>query len=370
MKTKIKQNIKKIIAGCMAFVCACSAVIVGYATNWFGAVSRDGVNHNQQLSFGSFFGNGLSIVAASAETLAATDGATTLTALVTPEEFAPYVSVDWGVSWQNADSEWATGKAVTDYVTITPTEDGALTAEVKCKEAFGEKVVIKVALRDNDMLSASCVCDYRTRYDEITMSLFGREFTIPKASGGNTEYGRFDLELGDFASNKQQLEFIEGRGVGTVNDKNREFTYSYDLNPLFRSNLKEKNLSVSSDIFYSNNTAEIDSSGLSHTLWLPGFNLIDATQRANITKGLRFANEMNMETDELTQECVNDYNAYREAMQKLSGDKYGYLATVTISVKDLAINKTYSYSLKIYMPKDYMPNVVDEVALEQSSILF
>ena len=372
---KGKGVFKKIVAGCMAFICACVAVVVGYTTNWFQGDSTYDANHNEQLSFGSFFGHGLSIATASAETVDATSaGKTTLTALVTPAEYAPYVAVDWSIAWQDPEAEFSSGKTVTDYVTLTPTADGALTAEVNCKQAFGEKIVITVTMRGNAELMASCVCDYRVRFDEITVSLFGREFTLPKGSGSTMTYGRFDLEMGDFACDDQSFKFVEGRGVGTVRDTNYEFTYSYDLNSVFRSNLKSNGLEVSSQAYYSTKTVPIVGDGInSHALWLPGWDLLETTDRSNITKGLRFANGMNTSTDVLTQECVDDYNAYRNAVEqaKNTGEKYEYLAILTISVKDLSINITRSYSAKIYMSTvEYLPNVVDAVAMEQSSILF
>ena len=44
----------------------------------------------------------------------------TLVATVEPS-YATKTAVDWSVSFANPESEWATGKTVTDYVKITPT---------------------------------------------------------------------------------------------------------------------------------------------------------------------------------------------------------------------------------------------------------
>lgn len=76
-------------------------------------------------------------VSAQAET------AYTLTATVLPEK-ASNKAVDWAVSFVNPSSAWATGKTVTDYVTVTPTADGALTANVECLQAFGEQIKVTV----------------------------------------------------------------------------------------------------------------------------------------------------------------------------------------------------------------------------------
>ena len=71
-----------------------------------------------------------------------------LTATVTPEN-ATNKAVDWAVAFVNPSGEWATGKTVTDYVTVTPTADGALTANVECVKDFGEQVRVTVTSRDN-----------------------------------------------------------------------------------------------------------------------------------------------------------------------------------------------------------------------------
>lgn len=67
----------------------------------------------------------------------------TLTASVYPEDAAN--KVDWAVSFTNAASEWASGKTVTDYVTVRTATDGALTAVVENKAAFGEQIQVTVA---------------------------------------------------------------------------------------------------------------------------------------------------------------------------------------------------------------------------------
>lgn len=86
-----------------------------------------------------------------------------LTATVLPENLWDK-RVDWAVSWQNPLSEWATGKIVTEYVTVTPAEDGALVAEVNGLKAFGEQVVITCASRVKPEIKAVCTVDYMARY--------------------------------------------------------------------------------------------------------------------------------------------------------------------------------------------------------------
>ena len=93
----------------------------------------------------------------------------TLTATITPVE-ADDKEVDWTVTWKNADSTWAKGKTVTDYVTVTPTSDGALTAKLECKKSFGEQIIVTVTNRYNPELTANCTCDYSKRITRVVMT--------------------------------------------------------------------------------------------------------------------------------------------------------------------------------------------------------
>ena len=94
----------------------------------------------------------------------------TLTATITPDN-ADDKTVDWSVAFVNPASEWATGKTVTDYVTVTPTSNGALTATVECLQAFGEQVVVTVASRDNEGVTATCTVDYVKKVNGMELTL-------------------------------------------------------------------------------------------------------------------------------------------------------------------------------------------------------
>lgn len=122
---------------------------------------------------------------AAAATTAA-DGAestTTLTATIAPEE-ATNKSVDWEIAFVNPDSAWATGKTVTDYVTLTPASDGALTATVNCLQPFGEQIMIKVTSRDNPDASATCTVDYLQKVSNVSLRFGEKQVNL----GGDTNF--------------------------------------------------------------------------------------------------------------------------------------------------------------------------------------
>lgn len=115
------------------------------------------------------------------------ESAVKLTATVTPAE-ATYPQVDWTVAFASS-SGWASGKNVTDYVTITPASDGALTATAECKQPFGEQVVITVTSRTNANAYASCTCNYVKRVDSMTVKLMkGGSNTTTIALGDGLTY--------------------------------------------------------------------------------------------------------------------------------------------------------------------------------------
>ena len=94
-----------------------------------------------------------------------------LSATVEPSD-ATDQTVDWSISFVDSSSGWASGKTVTDYVAVAPTEDGALTAVVACMQAFGEQMIITCASRSNPEVCATCTVDYAQKVDESTVSLF------------------------------------------------------------------------------------------------------------------------------------------------------------------------------------------------------
>ena len=108
--------------------------------------------------------------ATAAEPSDAKDGIT-LKATIDPDTAANQ-NVDWSVSFVNPSSSWASGKTVTDYVTVMPTSDGALTATVQCLKAFGEQIKITVTSRANEYAKAECTVDYARRITDFTFYSF------------------------------------------------------------------------------------------------------------------------------------------------------------------------------------------------------
>ena len=114
-------------------------------------------------------------------------------ATITPND-AANKAVDWTVAFVNASSAWANGKTATDYITAEPTTDGALTATVTCKAAFGEQIKITVTSRDNPDASASCTVDYKQQFEGyiFTASQTGKTPTLDNSTKKGKIYADFN----------------------------------------------------------------------------------------------------------------------------------------------------------------------------------
>ena len=105
-------------------------------------------------------------------------------------------SVDWSLAFVNASSEWATGKTVTDYVTVTPDSDGALVARVTCLQPFGEQIRLTATSRDNSSATVSCLIDYKQQFlgYEFSISQTGKSPVMNNETLKGTVFADFNNE--------------------------------------------------------------------------------------------------------------------------------------------------------------------------------
>ena len=140
-----------------------------------GAIVTEGDNNGiaiktAKLPRAAYAANGVSAQA---------DTAYIITATVEPEE-ATNKSVTFTAAWANADSAWATDKTVSDYVTVTASDN---IATVECKQAFGEQIVITCRSRDNSAIYSTCTVDYMKK---VTSSKFTGYCVDDMSKGGFT----------------------------------------------------------------------------------------------------------------------------------------------------------------------------------------
>lgn len=179
-----------------------------------------------------------------------------ITASVTPADaFDP--EVDWSVAWANSSSAWASGKTVTNYVTVTPTSDGALTANVECLQAFGEQVIVTATSRDNPSVEGSCTADYMQRYlgTETKLSFVNSlYYDLGSVVTYMDKVGSANMPNKSGSSNNTNTEYSPKNPIEFVHCLSETYTLPFDpdvthidcylrLNPSFASALKTESSS-------------------------------------------------------------------------------------------------------------------------------
>ena len=244
MKYKSNKIVTAVLAILLVIVIAGAAALVGVLSNGFKDWTKfqpdeqteqtDETADNGGAIIGESVGSGVKVMSAkiAPENYAANgvsaqaETAYTLTATVLPEK-ASNKAVDWAVSFVNPSSAWATGKTVTDYVTVTPTADGALTANVECLQAFGEQIKVTVTSRNNAEATATCLVDYAERVAGYTLTLTNGGVTI---SSSDPEYT---------VTGNSSVSISKGEYTKTVGTIGENFTGTYVIrgNASFAANM-------------------------------------------------------------------------------------------------------------------------------------
>lgn len=106
---------------------------------------------------------------------AVTDKSITLRATVKPDN-ATNKALTWSVVWVDAGNEWATGKNIGDYLTISASGTvGTLT----CKQPFGAQAKVVAISIDNPDAKAECVLDYKAKLDIKLEYYYANKNTSP-----------------------------------------------------------------------------------------------------------------------------------------------------------------------------------------------
>lgn len=162
----------------------------------------------------------------------------TLVASVEPS-YATKTAVDWIVSFANPESEWATGKTATDYVTITPTEDGSLTATLECLQPFGEQIIVKVVSRENAEISDTCPLEYMRRVESVSLKV-GDDYVFTPG----VNYADFEVATGNKGTGGKVTLDVDFTDVYTIESWDSD---SYDATDLSQWGIIGGNSNLGSD---------------------------------------------------------------------------------------------------------------------------
>lgn len=160
------------------------------------------------------------------------------TATITPAD-ATNQKVNWSVAFKNAGSEWANGKNISDYVTVTPTSDGSLYADVTCKAAFGEQIILTVTSRDNAEAKATATVDYRKKVIDCEIKINGDASGSVDVSLAGTRYeitatpvmsiGTIENEITVSIKGRRNAKWYEGAPALLKAQQNNDIPEDYEL---------------------------------------------------------------------------------------------------------------------------------------------
>ena len=168
-------------------------------------------------------GNRMSLT--SVRNSAVTGESVTITATVEPDNEAENTGVDWTATWKNAESVWASGKSVSDYVTLTPGgADYAASKRVTLEnlQPFAEQIVVKATARDDPGITATCTADYAQKPVNFSLS-FGE---VSCNFGGDTDV---TLEINANAETAPGGAADAQFAKSEVYSLSQEFTVTYEL---------------------------------------------------------------------------------------------------------------------------------------------
>lgn len=138
----------------------------------------------------------------------------TITATVSPDNSADNTGLDWSMAFKNPSSAWATGKTLSDHMTLTPSGTdaaGSKKVSVKCLKPFGEQIVITATSQDNPAVTASCTADFAQRIESATL-----------------KFGDLSVNLGGDTNVKWELN-PNGTGVGGATSETSSKSDVYTL---------------------------------------------------------------------------------------------------------------------------------------------
>ena len=151
------------------------------------------------------------------------DSAQILKATVKPDNDATNSAVTWSIAWKNPSSEWATGKQISQYLTLQFGESvtESKTCTVTCLQAFGEQAVITVTSKEYPTIQKTVPVDYVQKVTDYTLK-FG---SVSCVFGRSTDV---TLELGEAGTPTGGLPQVSVSASDTYT-RAADYTVTYSL---------------------------------------------------------------------------------------------------------------------------------------------
>ena len=264
----------------------------------------------------------------------------TITAMVSPDNSADNTGLDWSMAFKNPASEWATGKTLSDYMTLTPSGTdvaGSKTVSVKCLKPFGEQIVITATSQDNPEVKATCTADFAQRIESATL-----------------KFGDLNVNLGGETNVKWELN-PNGAGVGgatsVTTEKSDVYTIAEDLTYTV----------TAESSFTEESYFKLNGTGVTYTA--PG----DITE-----SGLTFNYAMFDTMHMFILDRFNDFYFYQATASELipyfSNIENGHVLNIRLTVT--GVHSEAEYTSKIMVVGYTNSSVISDVTFDNSGLVF
>lgn len=264
----------------------------------------------------------------------------TITATVSPDNSADNTGLDWSMAFKNPSSEWATGKTLSDYMTLTPSgEDaaGSKTVSVKCLKPFGEQIVITATSQDNPAVSASCTADFAQRVESTTL-----------------KFGDLNVNLGGDTNVKWELN-PNGAGVGGATNVTMEKSDVYTLAEEFTYTVKAESS------YTEDNQFTLNGEGVSVTA--PG----DITESGLTFNYALFETTQMMIFDRI-EDFVFDKATVSELIPYFSNIENGHVLNIRLTVT--GAHSEAEYTSKIMVVGYTNSSVISDIQVDTPNLVF
>lgn len=298
------------------------------------------------------------------------DKAYTLTATIEPSD-ATNKAVTYTAAWKNANSTWAKGKDVADYVTVQQASEGSLNATVTCLQAFGEQVIITCTVTDNIDLQATCTVDYLRKPLGANLNI-----TVTGAHSGSAEwnfnYANQNASV-DFPLLKNVSSFDQDWVFGWCNVSPSGGTGTcgnYDFSEVYSDTYTIDN-SVSGmtswDVCITQEYYDVlDSLGFSLTCQSEEY-----TGQVGKDGGLSVGNLIYNFWATGTFSTYQEYVDLRTALKPLAGKTMFRIRYYFVSTADDDLESGYTQTYNVSFSSSSFANILaDGVSLDNSSIIF
>ena len=156
------------------------------------------------------------------------DGSQTITATVEKKHDVDG-TLEWTLAFSDESSDWAIGKNVADYVSMTISED-TQSATLQCIEAFGEQIIVSAKAKYYYSVTATATVDYVKRVSNVSVVGLNSSYS------GSTSYENL-IRIGEDSSTApvNYLTLNVEYGIGTINGEVNFDSVSLDLGSYYNS---------------------------------------------------------------------------------------------------------------------------------------